>query len=112
MRRRAILERVEKEPEPFARFFRRHTQGFEDESLHVAAVNTNRAAGHFDAVDDRVVSLRANVREQVCLAAFDCSTIARRNCVARLAVLCAASVISREARSWSTAAVATSRAAP
>src|SRR5688572_28055273 len=71
MRRSAILECVEKEPETLARFIRRHSQRLENESLHVASVNTNRSAGHLDTIDDRVVCLRTNLREQVCLTTFN-----------------------------------------
>src|SRR6185295_9187103 len=67
------LECVEEESETLASFFSRHSECFENKSLHVAAMNTNRSARHLDAVDHRVVSFRADLCEQVGFTAFDCT---------------------------------------
>src|ERR1043166_4449047 len=49
VRGRAIIERVEEEPKSRAGFFGRHAKCFEDYSLNVPTMDTNRAARHLDA---------------------------------------------------------------
>src|SRR5947209_6926963 len=71
VRRRAVLQRVEEETEALARLLFRQSQGFEDEPLHVAPVDADRAARDLDAVDHSVVSLRAKPAEQPGLSALD-----------------------------------------
>src|SRR5205085_6398051 len=63
--RRAVLQGIEEEAEARARSVLGHADGLEDEPLHVLPVDTDRAARDLYAVDDRVVSLGANLAEQV-----------------------------------------------
>ncbi len=65
MRRRAVGERVEEETKARARRLFCHPERFENDGLHVAAVDPDRAARDFDAVDNRVIRFGAQRGEQL-----------------------------------------------
>ena len=60
MGRRAILQRVEKEPETPASFLRRDPEQAEHPLLGFHAMNPDRARSELPAVDDHVVGARAD----------------------------------------------------
>src|SRR5580704_18934494 len=55
MGRRAVLERVEQEAEPIDRFLAREPQQFKYLQLQLAAMDTNRTAAEFLAVEHHIV---------------------------------------------------------
>ena len=57
VRRRAVFERLEKEPESVARFLVGHAEQAEDLGLRLAVVDTDAAAAQLPAVEDDVVGL-------------------------------------------------------
>ena len=59
MRRRAIGERVQKEPEALARCLVAQAQRLEHARLHILAMNSDAAGAELDAVQHQIVALRA-----------------------------------------------------
>ena len=57
VRRRAVGERLEEEPEPLAGLLAGHAEGLEDPLLQRGVVDTHRAAHHLVAVDHHVVGV-------------------------------------------------------
>src|ERR1044072_5011318 len=78
MRRCAVFERIQEEAEARACRLARHAERLEDQVLHIAAMNTDRAAADLAPVDDRIVSLRAKLTEERGLALFDRTTQERQ----------------------------------
>src|SRR5882724_327320 len=60
---RPVSQRVEKETKTRPGRLFTHAECFEDDRLDVATMNSDRAAGDFDAVDDCVISFRAQSGE-------------------------------------------------
>src|ERR1700723_531633 len=58
VRRRAVFQCFQKESEARPRFFLRHAQCAEDSTLHILAVNTNRAKAQFGAIEHDVIRQR------------------------------------------------------
>src|SRR5580658_2100392 len=59
MRRRAIGQRVEKEPKALAGLFVAEAERLEHPRLHVLSMNSYAAGTEFDAIEHQVIALRA-----------------------------------------------------
>ena len=64
VRRRAILQRFQKEPEARARLFLRHPESAEYLALNVLAMNTDRARAQLGAIQHHVISQRTNFAQR------------------------------------------------
>ena len=68
MWRSAVGQGIEKETETCPRGLFSHAERFENQRLHIAAMNSDRAAGYLDAIDNRVVGFGSKLTEQLRLA--------------------------------------------